>query len=79
MATYVLACSQMELREELEQMKDMATQLDGRLKESDKKCEIYRLQYETQVEKEDQLLKYGNACVQGDIPNHAFERLNLCT
>ncbi|GMH35346.1 hypothetical protein BSKO_03214 [Bryopsis sp. KO-2023] len=47
----------MELRGELEQMKDMATQLDGKLKESDKKCEIYRIQYETQVEKEDQLLK----------------------
>lgn len=48
----------MQLREELEEMKDMASKLDAKLKESEEHCEVYKLQYKTQIEKEDEILKW---------------------
>lgn len=49
----------MNLKEELEEMKDMASKLDAKLNESEEKRKLYMLQYTSQVEKEEELLKWA--------------------
>lgn len=48
---------QMNLKEELEEMKDMASKLDIKLSESEQRRKAYQIQYASQVEKEEELLK----------------------